>query len=647
MLDIESTQTKSTHFKKVIATTAAATLCVGAAVFATTNGASTEAQTALINIPDTFSGSYSAVYDNGNGGFSGVFNKDVDANGDWTLEGHILSDDKRDRFTLKDNKVYVNNTCYRGQRFPTFGAIPTSLDMGVELTDVNPAQKARVETHCPTGAVLVNFMGMEYAVCADTAKNGAVIKALGADYVLSATMNEKAAKHVIMAPEGHKDMECAGFDMKKSWDEINGVERMGASSRRLQMSASSTTFSKSGIWGPNVEEAPREDNGGDDTNRGDDKPPPIDNGGKDPARYDPSNTFNPNARYTCYFFHGVGNEPVGGTATSHLGPYHKPHPNSGANGAAFAYWGDIHTHTKCRRHIFMNIDTRTYGWSSSYIQQEFCNMLSNNGALDRAGNTRSGHVVITHSMGGMTSAAAFNAGTCGIGRSSLARYVTVQAPWRGSTGADEVERICKVPGLSQAALAINGYCKPCPMSIWPPTLSCPGARPAYLTLKYKGFSNGALVYPNNRPDAEMCGTDPNGLLSQGYIYHLMNYPSSYATNPALIAIANVRTNQVLGNCGFNAGCRRQPQCQNNSSCYLPKTPFNEQWNDGMVDMHSCTNSNIHAADTSGTDGGEHRTDNYAISHADGTCMNGNGIWGFFAQPCSWIAGHIARPMWRG
>jgi hypothetical protein len=642
MLDIESTQTKSTNYKKVIAGTAAATLCVGAAVFATTSGVSTSAQTALISIPDTFSGSYSAVYDNGDEGFSGVFNKDVDANGDWTLEGHIVSDDKLSRWTLKDNKVYQNNTCYVGQRFPVFGQIPAALDMAVALDEVHPDQKARVETHCPSGATALEFMGLEYAVCAESSKNGAVIKALGSDFVLSATMNEQASKHVIMAPDGHKEMKCAKKDLKKTWEELNGVERFSEETRRLWGKSSfSKVFSVA-----RSRYTPQSKGGSDNDGRSDNEPKPIPGaGGGAQINPNPWATVNPNANYNCYFFHGVGNEPFDvATPTSHLGPYAGSHPTY-SDGSSFSYWGDLHIHTKCKKHVFMNIDTRTHGYSSTYIQQEFCDMLLANGALDKGGNTKFGHTVVTHSMGGMTSSEAFNNGLCGVG--SAARYVTVQAPWRGSSGADMVETICKIKGLSQAALAINGYCKPCNTPLWNPT--CPGARPAYLTLAYAGLANGNLTFPNRTPNAQMCGTDPLGLMSGRVINAVTANPSLLATNPALVAIAGARSNQKLGECSvtwrrrnnWRNDCRSSSACQGNTSCYNKLISL-DQWNDGMVDMHSCTNTDIHDEVTSGSDGGENKTDNFAISHADGTCMNGDGIYGS-AQPCTWIKNKIANP----
>jgi len=273
-------------------------------------------------------------------------------------------------------------------------------------------------------------------------------------------------------------------------------------------------------------------------------------------------------------------------------------------------------------------------------------MLQFNGALDKGGNTKFGHTVVTHSMGGMTSSEAFNNGLCGVG--SSARYVTVQAPWRGSTGADMVETICKVKGASQLALAINGYCKPCNTPWYDPT--CPGARPAYLTLTYAGLANGNLTFPNRYPNAQMCGTDPLGLMSGRVINSVTANPSLLATNPALVAIAGARSNQKLGACSVTwrtrnnswsgNACRSSSACQGNTSCYALISL--DQWNDGMVDMHSCTNTDIHDEVTSGSDGGENKTDNFAISHADGTCMNGDGIFGS-AQPCTWISGKIANP----
>jgi hypothetical protein len=131
-------------------------------------------------------------------------------------------------------------------------------------------------------------------------------------------------------------------------------------------------------------------------------------------------------RYRCVFIHGVG---VGET---------RPPNTDDASG----YWGGLQRISKftpyCASRHFLHEDTLRRGWDDEGLHSATCNLAV--GATSRLGSIRH-TVVITHSMGNLIFAEALRRNTCSLD-TNTSKWVSIQAPWRGSKAAAWVENIC-------------------------------------------------------------------------------------------------------------------------------------------------------------------------------------------------------------
>jgi len=681
-METQNSQHSSQTWKKVFASVAG-TACVAAGVVAvvSTSPEAASSSSLLANkVPAKFGGVYRATWDNGEG-FNGKFNKAENVNGDWILEGQVASNDGSVSFTLKDNQVVRQRVgvegkkmldCFSQQRWPAYGQMKDSLNHAVEIPASRVSQAAGIKfaENCPEGTEMfgVDFMTQQYGVCAQYSRQQGFIKALGPDFVVHATMDANV-EHSIEHPEGSPF--CGVMDPKMTFQ-----QRLGGESyeRKLVQEDSWLFAKKRALMGPAMVEIPLGsgvgtgtvemiEQGGDNVKQNSDTLIGFVTGGEydlgrigetghelvEPWR--PNNPIFPapipmNHITHCYFFHGVGGR---GDVANNNDPNNSSSPHGPDSG--FTYWGNVEMFTGCASHIFMNVDTQNRGYTSTTLHTEFCSMMTN--ALAPT-------TLIAHSMGGLSASAAYEAQTCNQGG---ARYVIVNTPWKGSKGANDIHTYCGIQGLSQIAATVNGYCKACSFITWPPSWSCNGAKEGYKTLFYE--QTGTLAMPaiggSQLPTSAsniattLCGTDPQGIVVPTTISWMAavrqgDFASAstlfwwaiggVVTNSALVGISIFVNQEKIGGCNYwRNGCDGSA-----ASLAIPDVAYN----DGMVDVTSCTGTDRHANYASphysnGQDeSGElnPNTEFMAISHADGTCMNGDSLYGN-VRPCTWIANKVS------
>mmetsp|Transcript_12815 Transcript_12815/g.14233 ORF Transcript_12815/g.14233 Transcript_12815/m.14233 type:complete len:487 (+) Transcript_12815:22-1482(+) len=270
------------------------------------------------------------------------------------------------------------------------------------------------------------------------------------------------------------------------------------------------------------------------------------------------------AQKPCYFVHGAGVMPS------------KSMENT-MNLTGFPskeYWGDVHKHTpQCSKRTFASMDTRSRGWNDQGLQKETCAFLQ----ADQD-KIISDAIIFTHSMAGMTLAAAINSGLCVLAPS--ASWYQSQVPFSGSVAATYVDEGCKdaLSAVSIVAAATGDYCD---------------GRKAY------------PVYNTLRP--ETAGISALQPIAVRYLKGAQCGDSSWGLNtlysPALALIDTLA--------GF------------------------KQSNDGMVAfVDSCK------CGLSFTTKYQNNFYQSKTNHADGTCRSGDGWWGGDRQPCSWFENKV-------
>jgi hypothetical protein len=254
------------------------------------------------------------------------------------------------------------------------------------------------------------------------------------------------------------------------------------------------------------------------------------------------------------------------------------------------YWGKVHKYTpQCSERWFIRENTKENGWNNVEIQKKYCAL-----ALIGQQNTKmiKNKIIFAHSMGSLILAAAIHNKICDIDTATSSWYAS-QAPLRGSKGANVLSKICSgernnvFDKVLRFIAVIGKYCMKDTKSMYP----------VYEELVGKYFCQAPLCIHDiekiagKKMKGVMCGTSPHGLFTQ--------------YTAALGALADV----------VNYG----------------------EKNDGLVPLSSCIGV---------IPEGQYRTDpsdDYYVSkinHADGTCRNGNGLFGNNRKPCSWFTNKI-------
>jgi len=248
------------------------------------------------------------------------------------------------------------------------------------------------------------------------------------------------------------------------------------------------------------------------------------------------------------------------------------------------YWGNVHEYTpQCSERWFIREETKKRGWDDKDLQRAFCQLALINET--RGDNIIRDKVLFVHSMGNLILSGAIRDGFCDIDNETTSWY-EIQGPFAGSKAAGELETICLFmyngewishfsPRFVKWVATTGGYCVP----------GTNHSYPAYDTLGpgYPGL-HGLREIAEPRMKGAMCGDSAYGLNS---IY-----------SAALLSL----------------------------SVYVGYGDVN----DGMVPWKSCQSGKQNFS--------YDFKDSYylaTINHADGTCRNGNGVWGSFRQPCSW------------
>ena len=202
----------------------------------------------------------------------------------------------------------------------------------------------------------------------------------------------------------------------------------------------------------------------------------------------------------CVFIHGVG------------GAANTPATSSDTKN----YWGGDDTikpatHHLCDSYVFLHMNTVSNGWDNMDLQETVCNAAvgDNDGAFVESSSTISSTVVFSHSMGNLIFAGALSNKVCTLGKTS--DWVSISAPWDGSSAADWVTGVCKKRGLIPKILEPLAkelrYCKP----------DGTGVNFAYVALStdYPGILSGNLRRTAERyASASLCGTSAWGVTSK-------------------------------------------------------------------------------------------------------------------------------------
>jgi hypothetical protein len=225
------------------------------------------------------------------------------------------------------------------------------------------------------------------------------------------------------------------------------------------------------------------------------------------------------------------------------------------------------------------------------------------------------NVLITHSMGGLTTAGAFADQKC----SKPDNYFTSQPPYSGSKAADAVVSICNDTVIRARIAYLAHYCRRevqwcfwgvCHYHYFPwyghTTLGNDPSRNPIITPDED--SNGSSLVFEWEADGKYCGSSPDGIGALWFEDTMLSMIDLYAS------MQEIEVCVTLPRCGYG-------YCYNYTQCTM------EEYNDGMVDVYSCR---------AGVEvGGNNAIYIEGANHKDGSCHNGDSSSGG-AEPCQWM-----------
>lgn len=256
-----------------------------------------------------------------------------------------------------------------------------------------------------------------------------------------------------------------------------------------------------------------------------------------------------------------------------------------------AYWGgdaNIASFTPyCASRTFVHQDTVVRGWDNDEVQLAYCAAAV---GVDKSDGVIRDTIVITHSMGNNVFGGALLSRKCSMDDSS--RWISLSAPWEGSKAAGWVSVLCT--NKTNVSTSLHwlaeelSYCNK----------SHPGqVNHAYTTLApgYPGLMDVRQL-ATSRVDAAICGDNAFGLTGE------------YSVPLELLS------NLVPFN-GKNDGMVGVP------ACMLPGRVYNDTYE-----------SVFYLA---------------SVNHADTTCQDGNGAFGYASRrPCQWLSQRSNVSLWR-
>ena len=262
-------------------------------------------------------------------------------------------------------------------------------------------------------------------------------------------------------------------------------------------------------------------------------------------------------------------------------------PNEGPTDDAFPdYWGRHINNAGpcCRSRHFIHMDTVTNPWYSPVLSRQVCDTARN---ITQSGDVIEHAILITHSMGNLILSNAIATGECTIGESS--RWVSSQGPLMGSISSDRLQNLCfgnapyspLIGILGLAFFSTIGRCPPSPAHL---SLAVPQGNYSDTGLNTH-YHDAQMAFRDN-VDAAICGVSSFGLLTK------------YSVPLHLVSLLSVHMSQ----------------------------------DDGLVEFDSCRG-------TLRQNFGGHYLDKFyraEINHADGTFINGDGLWGASRRPIKWF-----------
>jgi len=572
--------------KKVVAAAICTACVVGAVAYTANQETSTALTSNLLSVPESFSGTFSRIEDDGSYHAEGRFNKIIDEQGEWRVDAEIKEywGETTNTYTVVDRVavMQVHNTtsgelirhsCLDRQVVPEYGRLKATFEGATVWNsddtedDVNVRAGACEESD---DKVILNFADSNFAVCASQTSKYVAMKVFGPTFAMDVRADSERVHEEVVLPSGDEELECDLHDpLVNAFEFAQNQAHAGTTQRRLVVEPSA--------WPYKEEQEERNLLERDLANR---------------------NANNTVGKTHCMFLHGVGNLPSG------KNQYTATH---------FHYWGNVHVTSGCTTYNFVNADTKNHGFNDVDLSQWLCRVMK-----DHNGGT---NVLFTHSMGGMISAFAFFNKHCNKPR----KYYVSEPPMGGSRAADFVVASCgKWNWIDTLTLA--GYCKRSGLKA--------KIYHGYTTLKYftqpqkvdgvykdmpfskikwdSSYKTGSNSSSSYKVDMKLCGTSPQGFGKKNIPDRVLKYLDEKAL---------MEKQTVIRGCwryrgGWNFRRRHEKVWYN---CKLP-------FNDGMVDHASCVSTPTQAV-------GVYMQ---PINHADGKCENGDASGSSTAKPCKWF-----------
>lgn len=556
MLNLETQQSTSTFSTKKVVAAVACTGCAVAAI-ALVGSSSKSTSSSLINIPQSMSGSVQRDDVNGKYNMNMKFNKFEDVEGNWILDAKITEnwpERQHQKVTTVVNNVAVQELVHNGTRVQLdcldMQVIPATNRIGeafagasVVRTDELSKDASEQMGACAPGSdkFTMTMFGINYIGCGQT--NGEDVSmsvfrpTFNAKVEASANMNKHAIEHPAGSPST-----CDAFNPQIGLFEANYPEDHA---RNLS--------GETEAW-PFEEERDLERDAG-------------------------------MISANCLFVHGVGQTPYTSQFSS----------DAGYNDLT-GYWGDSHKigsrydGVGCTDSHFAWHHSKNWGYNNTTYQSAICNMITYTSNYI--------NIVITHSMGGMTSAQAFASQTC----SRPSHVIYSQPPFYGSYGANFAYAMSRGGQISGYACYQAGNCK----RRYNYPINYAALYYYYLWAGYTSLiqsstgTNAKITFSGSpvnsrwKASSKLCGTTPVGI-------------GSFGTNFGLWMLQG-----AAGNMQKQTVYYYKRECHWRG-CGNVRKSMRVAFNDGMVDVDSCEL------------GEEFNTPHrMPVNHEDGSCLNGNG-----------------------